>query len=152
MPDLWRLYRAPRGPGLDGIGGTFADGRWHTRGKRVVYFGASAAIAVLECLAHTDPDLLPNDLQLAHFAFSADVPVTRIEDQAALPADWTRDEDATRRIGDHWWDKRASCLLIVPSAILPEESNLVLNPQHPDAQFLQLIRERPFAFDTRLIE
>src|SRR5215831_6694883 len=62
MPQLWRLYRAAYGPGLDGIGGTFADGRWHTRGARVVYFGATAAIVVLERLAHTDADLLPADL------------------------------------------------------------------------------------------
>jgi hypothetical protein len=58
-PHLWRLYRAQHGPGLDGSAGLFADGRWHARGERVVYFGGSAAIVVLERLAHTDPDLLP---------------------------------------------------------------------------------------------
>ena len=62
MPPLWRLYRTPHGPGLDGIGGIFAGGRWHTLGERVVYFGGSAAIVVLERLAHTDPDLVPDDL------------------------------------------------------------------------------------------
>ena len=76
MPQLWRLYRAEYGPGLDGTGGTFADGRWHTRGARVVYFGASAAIVVLERLAHTDPDLLPTDLRLACFEFFGTVLVS----------------------------------------------------------------------------
>ena len=52
-------FRAPHGPGLDSIGGLFAEGRWHTRGERVVYFGASAAIVVLEPLAHKEFAALP---------------------------------------------------------------------------------------------
>ncbi len=58
---VMEVVPGPHGPGLDGIGGTFADGRWHSRGDLVVYFGGSAAITVLERLAHTDPDLLPDD-------------------------------------------------------------------------------------------
>jgi RES domain-containing protein len=152
---LWRLYRAEYGPGLDGIGGTFADGRWHTRGERVVYFGATAAIVVLERLAHTDPDLFPADLRLASFEFmetiSNVISSIRAEDISPLPENWVRDENATRRIGGQWWRERSSPLLLVPSAILPEESNYLLNAQHPGAKSLQLIRERPFTFDPRLI-
>jgi len=151
MPALWRLYRATYGPGLDGAGGTFAEGRWHSRGARVVYFGASAAIVVLERLAHTDPDLLPDDLRLGHFEFSKTVAATKVEDLAVLPANWLQDENTTRRLGDRWRTQRSSCLLVVPSAILPEESNYVFNPQHADARLVRLIRERPFRFDPRLI-
>ncbi|HXM43500.1 MAG TPA: RES family NAD+ phosphorylase [Bryobacteraceae bacterium] len=151
MPALWRLYRAQHGPGLDGIGGTFANGRWHTLGERVVYFGASAAIVVLERLAHTDPDLLPDDLRLALFEFTEPVQETKVDEFATLPANWNKDENATRRIGGRWRQRRSSCLLVVPSAILPEESNFVLNPEHPGAQGLRLVRERQFTFDPRLI-
>lgn len=151
MPQLWRLYRAGYGPGLDGIGGTFAHGRWHRRGARVVYFGASAAIVVLERLAHTDPDLLPADLRLACFELPASISSIKAEHVSALPENWIQDEEATRRLGDKWWLERLSPLLVVPSAILPEESNYVLNPQHSEAAALRLIRERPFTFDARLI-
>jgi RES domain-containing protein len=150
MPSLWRLYRAQYGPGLDGIGGTFADGRWHTLGERVVYFGGSAAIVVLERMAHTDPDLLPDDLRLALFGFPEPVQETKVE-FATLPANWNKDENATRSIGGRWRQRLSSCLLAVPSAILPEESNFVLNPEHPEAKRLRLVRERPFTFDPRLI-
>ena len=150
MPGLWRLYRAKYGAGLDGIGGTFADGRWHSRGDRVVYFGASAAIAVLERLAHTDADLLPADLRLGRFEYPEAVSVLNVEEFSALPPDWVRDEAATRGIARQWWRARSSCLLAVPSALLPEESNMVLNPQHPEAGSLQLVGERPFGFDPRL--
>jgi RES domain-containing protein len=151
MPRLWRLYRAEHGPGLDGIGGTFADGRWHTRGARVVYLGASAAIVVLERLAHTDPDLLPSDLRLACFEFPQTISGINADEISALPANWIQDENATRRIGGQWWREHSSPLLVVPSAILPEESNYVLNAQHPGAKSLLLIRDRPFTFDPRLI-
>jgi len=151
MPTLWRLYRTRHGPGLDGIGGLFADGRWHTRGERAVYFGASAAIVVLERLAHTDPDLLPDDLRLARFEFPEPALETEVAELAALPANWRHDENATRRIAARWRQQGSSCLLAVPSAILPEETNFVLNPEHPDAHRLRLVRERPFSFDPRLI-
>jgi RES domain-containing protein len=151
MPRLWRLYRAEYGPGLDGIGGTFADGRWHTRGERVVYFGATAAIVVLERLAHTDPDLLPTDLRLACFEFAETVSTIKVEDICPLSGNWMHDDNATRRIGGQWWLACSSPLLLVPSAILPEESNYVLNALHAEAKSLRLIRERPFTFDPRLL-
>lgn len=151
MRSLWRLYRTRHGPGLDGIGGTFADGRWHTLGERVVYFGGSAAIVVLERLAHTDPDLLPDDLRLARFEFPEPVQETKADEVAPLRKNWTQDEHYTRRIGGQWRQQGFSCLLAVPSAILPEECNFVLNPEHPDAQRLRLVRERRFTFDSRLI-
>lgn len=151
MPWLWRLYRAEYGPGLDGIGGTFADGRWHTRGARVVYFGASAAIVVVERLAHTDPDLLPDDLRLACFESPQIISAVKADEVSSLPENWIQDEDATRRIGGEWLRRRSSPLLLIPSAILPEESNYLLNAQHPEAGRLHVISERPFSFDARLI-
>ena len=151
MPPLWRLYRDQYGPGLDGTGGLFADGRWHTRGEPVVYFGGSAAIVVLEHLAHIDPDLLPADLELAQFEFAAPAAETRVEEFAAFPANWIHDENATRDIGRRWRSEGGSCVLSVPSAILPEERNYVFNPRHPEASRLEMVRKRRFTFDPRLI-
>jgi RES domain-containing protein len=116
-----------------------------------VYFGASPAIVVLERLAHTDADLLPADLQLAYFEFAHAVSLTHVNEIAQLPNNWIGVEDVTRQIGADWRRRQSSCLLIVPSAILPEESNLVFDPEHPDAKWLHLIRERPFTFDPRLV-
>jgi RES domain-containing protein len=149
MPALWRLYRAQHGPGLDGVGGMFSDGRWHSRGERITYFGSTAAIVVLERLAHTDPDLLPVDLRLGYFEFS-DAAI-QAETIPTLPEGWIWQENLTRLTGDRWRRQGSFCLLSVPSAILPEESNYVFNPLHPDAKHLRLIRERPFQFDSRLI-
>ena len=129
----------------------FADGRWHTLGERVVYFGGSAAIVVLERLAHTDADLLPGDLRLARFEFAQPVVDAKVDEFGGLSANWTQDEDHTRLIGSRWRLVGSSCLLAVPSAIVPEEINFVLNPEHPDAKRLRLVRDRRFTFDSRLI-
>ena len=148
MQRLWRLYRAAHGPGLDGIGGTIASGRWHTMGTRAVYFGATAAIVVLERLAHIDPKLLPRDLRLGLFEFKKAVPVEKIRE---LPDRWVENEVGTQRLGTEWLRARTGCLLEVPSAVLPEESNYLFNPRHAAAEQLQLVQERPFSFDPRLL-
>jgi RES domain-containing protein len=151
MLRLWRLYRAAHGPGLDGIGGTFASGRWHTQGTPVVYFGATPAIVVLERLAHTDPDLLPTDLRLGCFEFQSSVHSDTLQEHAQYPEGWMLDERATRRLGTDWLKENSSSVLKVPSVLLPEESNYLFNPRSSNAQYLQQVSERPFSFDPRLL-
>jgi len=140
---LWRLYRRAHGPALDGAGGRYTDGRWHRQGMPVVYFGANAAIVVLEKLAHLNPEAMPADLILARFEGELSV-----EDVQSADAD---NLENTRDLGERWHTKRSSCVLRVPSVIVPEECNLVLNPLHPEAIHMSLIRERPFRFDGRLL-
>ncbi len=151
MLQLWRLYRAAHGPGLDGIGGTIANGRWHAQGKRVVYFGATPAIVALEKLAHINPDLLPGDLRLGCFGFGKAVHPAKIEDRSPLPENWIGNESATQKLGTDWLRAGSGCVLKVPSVLLPEETNYVFNPQHEDAQHLHCVSERAFSFDARLI-
>lgn len=142
--DFWRLYRARHGPGLDGAGGLYAAGRWHRLGRRVVYFGASAAIVVLEKLAHVDPDALPDDLLLGRF--TGEPSVESIAEPVAL-----RDLGACRSRGERFLEAGRACALRVSSAVLPEETNYMVNAEHPDAARILLVSERPFIFDQRLV-
>ena len=142
--ELWRLYRAAHGPGLDGAGGVHAGGRWHRLGRRVVYFGAGPAIVVLEKLAHVDPDVLPGDLLLGRFAGN---PSTESPSEPLQVSDLA----ACRVLGERFLDAGRACALRVPSAVLPEESNYLLNALHPDVSKIRLVSERTFFFDERLI-
>jgi RES domain-containing protein len=146
---LWRLYRRAHGPGLDGAGGRYAAGRWHRQGTPVVYFGAGAAIVVLEKLAHLNPDTLPDDLVLA--LFEADLSVEDGWPDTSKQARKLHEIDATQTVGQQWLSSGRSCVLRVPSIVVPEEENLVLNPQHPQASRLQLVTQRAFTFDGRLL-
>jgi RES domain-containing protein len=141
---LWRLYRAAHGPGLDGAGGLYAAGRWHRLGRRVVYFGASAAIVVLEKLAHVDPQALPRDLLLGRFAGDPSV------ESVMEPLD-LHDPIACRARGERFLEAGRACALRVSSAVLPEETNYLVNATHPDAAKIRLISERSFLFDERLV-
>lgn len=141
---LWRLYRHAHGPGLDGGGGLHTAGRWHELGTRVVYFGASPAIVVLEKLAHIDPDVLPSDLVLS--SFEGEVSVEELKDFHDA-----HDIATTRLRGEVFLKTNTSCVLRVPSMVLPEEMNFVFNPQHPDAPKIKLTSPRPFSFDDRLL-
>ncbi|MEO6392335.1 MAG: RES family NAD+ phosphorylase, partial [Pyrinomonadaceae bacterium] len=67
-----------------------------------------------------------------------------------LRAGWQRDLELTRSIGDRWIDKESSLALIVPSAILPESKNILLNPRHPRATAIKNVSQDPFTFDPRL--
>jgi len=75
-----------------------------------------------------------------------------IQDIQELPSDWqTRHEDAAlRSIGKAWLDRADSAFLSVPSAIIPEERNIIVNPNHPDFQRLVIHLPRDFDFDMRL--
>jgi RES domain-containing protein len=142
--DLWRLYRAAHGPGLHGTGGLHAAGRWHRLGRRVIYFGASPAIVVLEKLAHVDPVSLPEDLLLGRFSGEPSV------ESVTEPLD-VRDLVACRECGERFLDAGRACALRVSSVILPEETNYLINVVHPEAANIRLVSERSFFFDERLV-
>jgi RES domain-containing protein len=144
--DLWRLYRRPHGPGLDGAGGLQVAGRWHALGSPVVYFGASASVVILEKLAHIEARFLPDDLVLGRFAGELS-----IEDLRAGAIEDFGDVAQTRARGQRFLTERTACVLRVPSVIVPEDTNLVFNPLHPEAPKIEQVSARPFTFDGRLL-
>ena len=137
---------------LDGEGARRAGGRWNSPGIPVVYTSSTLSLAVLELLVHTDPDLVPTDLR----AFEIDVPASltpAILDVGTLPANWRviPNHPACRAIGDDWLNQGNHVLLGVPSAVIPEELNYLINPAHPGAGLIQVVRSRAFSLDQRLL-
>ncbi len=116
----------------------------------MVYTAQSRALAALEMLAHLDtPKLLPSYL-LFEAVFDGSWAAELAPD--GLPADW-RDDPApasTQAVGDLWVAGAASPILRVPSVLIPEETNFLLNPRHPDFPRLQIGEPAGFAFDRRL--
>jgi len=74
-------------------------------------------------------------------------------EELGLPVNWRHDESATQAVGVQWLQSMASLGLWVPSAIEPEDKNLIINPAHPDYLSIALVVERnPFEFDERLFK
>lgn len=145
------LYRISNHTSLDGDGGLHASGRWHTRGRPVVYCAPSPAVAVLEILVHLEVEAedFPSSYQLLTIDVPDDVSAAAVE-SSELPKDWWRNPAVTRSIGDKWLQSGRTPLLAVPCAIVPETSNYLLNPMHPDSSKIRLASIATYRLDERL--
>ncbi|MGH2372057.1 MAG: RES family NAD+ phosphorylase [bacterium] len=151
MPAAWRLLKTKHvASAWDGEGARTNGGRWNSPGVGVVYTSESLSLALVEVLVHLQESaVLP-----AYSAIRVEIDdplITSIE-LSDLPPNW-RDFPAppeTRAIGDRWVSERRSVVLRVPSAVVPSESNYVLNPGHADFGLLRISPSVPFPFDPRL--
>ena len=148
---IWRLVKERHAENaFDGEGARIYGGRWNSPGRRVVYTSGSLALAALETLVHLDPAMpLPRFV-----AFAAQLSTMDLA-PAAVPAAYAlsgalADLTTTRRLGDQWLEEGRYLALSVPSAIVPQESNFLLNPLHP--RFTRLVIGPPVVFpvDARL--
>lgn len=148
----WRVDKAKWSrSSFDGEGAARDGGRWNSSGVRVVYASASLAMAALEKYVHL-PKPLPAAMKLVRFKIRFDESLVHRVDPAKLPAGW-RDAPppaATQSIGDKWVRDAVSAVLAVPGAIIPEETNYLLNPVHPDFRKIRMGAAEPFEFDYRI--
>jgi RES domain-containing protein len=140
---LWRISNYAD---LAGKGGLIVPGRWHRQGFAIVYCCDHPSTALLEILVHMDLDDLPLHFQLLKIQVPEDIALETVEIDAAE----INDIDLTRQKGSNWLEDRSSCLLKVPSIILPEAANVLINPQHADAARLVIENVARYPFDSRL--
>ena len=147
----WRISK--RGYALDrqGTGARLTGGRWNSSGIAAIYAGMSPEIAAMEKLVHTS-DILPRDLVLSVLDLPDDDQLYFRLTVDDLPAGWDALPSSTAAIsiGDKFLLASTHLGLIVPSAIMPEASNVVLNPIHPAFGSVTIRVIRPFEFDSRL--
>ena len=146
---LWRISNHPT---LDGPGGLTASARWHTEGRLIVYLAESPAGALVEALVHLelDPARLPKSYRLLKAQVSDDLSI-KIIAEADLPRNWITDQIPTRTVGDEWLASKSTALLRVPSAIVPETFNVLLNPEHVDATRVHILWHTEYPWDARLL-
>lgn len=133
---------------FSGQGGLYGSGRWHQRGRMIVYTAAHRSLAILEIMVHLDTNWPLQPM----VAWKIDVPEEFITTPDDLPVDWKTNLDATRTYGDEWLAQKRSVAMRVPSVIVPSELNVLLNPTHPDFS-LTWVKEGPIAveIDPRLL-
>ena len=147
---VWRLARLAHVK-LDGEGARLAGGRWNSRDRAAVYTSSRLSLAALELLVHTDVPLVPTDLVACEIEIPDDIAIDSV-DPAELPNDWRLPGHlGCRAIGDKWLDEGRTAVLRVPSAVVPEEWNYIVNPKHREAKRIEVVRRRKFSFDSRLL-
>ena len=115
----------------------------------VVYLAESPAGALLEACVHTSANDVPPSYTLLGVEVDARVSMENL-DVSALPADWIKRLEVTREIGTGWLREQRSCLLRIPSALVPATSNVMLNPLHADAARLRVKSVVKHPFDARI--
>ena len=142
------LWRISRHRDLNGVGGLKAGGRWHYAGHVIVYLTETPASALLEVCVHTTANDIPPEFTLLKIEGpNVEVPSIKIDD---LPDDWRTQLEVTRDLGAAWLENNESLLLAVPSAIVPETVNILLNPSHKQAAKFRIADVFSYPFDLRL--
>ncbi len=154
---LWRIALASRSivpTDLSGRGAERTGGRWNSIGRPVVYMSTSIALACLETVVHFNASGLRLNRELLRIDVPDEVWAARQTlPSQSLPAGWNAVPagPASASIGDAWLAGLATALRVVPSAIVPEEFNVLLNPAHRDASRIKAIALRPWTYDGRLL-
>ena len=136
---------------LTGIGAKSVGGRWNFKGIAVLYTSSSISLCVLECLAHFPAAFAPKDMAMATITIPDDQ-ISEIN-EADLPENWRKvpSPRILKEMAYQWIKAQESLVLKVPSIIVPQEYNYIINPFHQDFQKVILDEVTPFAFDNRVL-
>ncbi|MFM9903165.1 MAG: RES family NAD+ phosphorylase [Pyrinomonadaceae bacterium] len=137
---------------FDGEGAFRYGGRWNTRGSRLLYTSGTLSLALLEVLVHLEKEEMVPKYSLATLTFDETL-VADVREIGELPPDWSGPMLSTdvRQIGDEWSRSLQSLVLRVPSIIVPNEFNYLINVEHQAFEKVKLGDPEPFVFDKRLI-
>jgi RES domain-containing protein len=146
---LWRISNYQT---LDGVGGLYVSGRWHTKGHPLIYCTLNPATALLETLVHIEIDSedRPERFQVLRIEGPDSLSIEKVE-AGSLSLNWADDMSITQTTGDRWLGEGRSLLLQVPSVLVPETWNVLVNPQHAEATRLKITATYEHAFDVRLL-
>lgn len=142
---VYRLAKAAF-TALDGEGARLYGGRWNSPGRPVIYAAASPSLAVLEVLVHLDlpAELMPDDYRMLGIEIPEDAAAERLEHTPAA-------DEECRAMGDAFLDRGEALVLLVPSIVVPQERNALINVRYAGPGSVRLVGDEPFRFDPRLL-
>jgi RES domain-containing protein len=150
--EIYRITQKEYAEDLSGNGARLFGGRWNSEGFSALYTSSSRSLALLETLAHTPAKML--DVRVYHL-ITLSVPDNTITQKISLSnllSGWDAPDTRpfTKKIGDTFLSDNKNLLLEVPSVMMPEEINYVINPLHEHFKQVKLINKRRIYFDKRI--
>ncbi len=150
---VWRLVRAQhRRKPLDGGGASLFGGRWNPVGTPIAYCAISLELAVLEGLVQVHPEEL---MHARYYWMEFSLPDDAVETPERLPQHWSSPgphRPEVQAVGLNWVKSKRALALRVPSAVLPERSNILLNPAHPRFAEVASVASAAFTWPHRLLD
>jgi RES domain-containing protein len=138
---------------LTGLGGLYGRGRWHKKGNLVVYASENASLAAFETIVHVASFRnMPHDLVLMKIGLPDHTKISTVP-ESVLVRGWNGFPfcDETIDFGTSFLHSKENLLLKVPSVIIPDEFNFLINPLHPEIKNCKVISISPFTFDIRIV-
>ena len=150
--ELYRITQEKYASDLSGNGARLFGGRWNSEGLFAMYTSSSRSLALLETLAHTPAKILQEKIYLLVSFYLPDGISPEEIDSDKLTTGWDAPDTRplTKKMGDKFLRNKTGLLLAVPSVLMPEENNYLLNPLHTDIKKLKLMNKRRIHFDTRV--
>jgi RES domain-containing protein len=150
---IYRLSRKKHANDLSGTGVRLFGGRWNSRGVNALYGAENISLAKLEVTVHLDLDIIPDDYFLIEIEIPENINIKVLEKEV-LETDWNTipHSESTQLKGDEFLDENQFLVLKVPSAIVPQEHNFILNPNHKNFSLIKITAIEKFTFDNRLFK
>lgn len=149
----WRIAKAKRATDLSGVGAAIEGGRWNDQDVPAVYMGLSPAICCLETFVHAggEPSF---PMKITWFELPDDPALYLEPDPKTLPVGWAKlpADRPSMDYGTAWLKAKTHLGLILPSAVLPLERNIVINPNHPALGEIKVIEMYDFMYDPRMFK
>ncbi len=146
---IYRISNSLHSDDISGTGAKIFGARWNTKGTPMLYTSGTISLALLELLVHSQFTHFSIELDLVTIQLppsfkAAEISIKKVKDS------WEKDHGYTQFIGDEFIRNRQDLVLKVPSAIVQEENNFLVNPLHPDFKKVRIIETRSFKTDERL--
>lgn len=136
---------------LSGIGSKLFGGRWNLPGYPAIYTSENISLAVLEIIVNADKNNIPPNYCLLKIQVPDNIPFKLIEHNS-LKEKWYADFEYAQFIGSNFLASGKEAVLKIPSAIIKEEYNFLLNPAHADFKKITIKESVPFDIDIRLLK
>jgi len=148
---VFRLSKSKFANDLSGKGAEKSGGRWNSKGIALVYTSASRALCTAEIAVHTPLGNLPLDYKIISIEIPDDIHIQELQTED-LPIDWKSipHAHATQEIGDKFVTEGIYPVLKVPSVVVQDEFNFLINPAHSNSHQIRIQAIEPFNFDERL--
>jgi len=127
--------------------------RWNYRGEKLIYTAGSRSLACLENIVHSSGETL-NQLFTVMIIYIPDKVSPQVIRPDQLEKDWNKHAwpRTCQALGSKWLNDRTSLLLQVPSSIIPDEKNYLINPNHKEFGLVKVIDRQQFTFDKRMLK
>ena len=148
---IYRLATSEHIRDLSGTGAKLYGGRWNSAGIKAIYSTENISLAILEILVHVRKYNCPADYHLLTMNIPENIKPVAISLEK-LKKNWKDDSTYTQFMGDEFLKTNSSLFIKVPSAIIPAENNILINPLYKDFKKIKIKSVETFLFDVRLFK